>query len=65
MQASFFDLDNRYASLSKSRDPLERLDKAIDWEIFRATLAAVGVQLSSGQIIERAYKAARVKVVVA
>ena len=38
MQTSFFDLDNRYASLSKSRDPLERLDKAIDWEIFRATL---------------------------
>ena len=52
MQASFFDLDNRYASLSKSRDPLERLDKAIDWEIFRATLEQMDAK-------ERKSKAAR------
>lgn len=41
MQTSFFDLDNRYQSLSKSHDPLERLDKAIDWEIFRSTLELI------------------------
>ena len=52
MQTSFFDLDNRYASLSKSRDPLERLDKAIDWEIFRATLEQMDAK-------ERKSKAAR------
>lgn len=44
MQTSFFDLDNRYQSLSKSRDPLERLDKAIDWEIFRSTLEQVDIK---------------------
>jgi IS5 family transposase len=35
MQPSFFDLDNRYAQLSKLRDPLERLSAVIDWELFR------------------------------
>lgn len=38
MQTSFFDLDNRYAHLSKSGDPLERLNAAIDWELFRPVL---------------------------
>lgn len=41
MQSSFFYLDNRYATLSQSGDPLERLDKAIDWELFRPTLEKV------------------------
>jgi transposase, IS5 family len=35
MQTSFYDLDNRYAQLSKLRDPLERLSAVIDWELFR------------------------------
>ena len=30
MQSSFFDLDKRYAHLSKTGDPLERLSRAID-----------------------------------
>ncbi len=34
MQASLFDLENRYASLSQAGDPLERLNAIIDWEIF-------------------------------
>lgn len=38
MQTSFFDLDNRYAHLSKSGDPLERLNEVIDWELFRPVL---------------------------
>lgn len=38
MQTSFFDLDNRYAHLSKSGDPLERLNTVIDWELFRPVL---------------------------
>lgn len=38
MQSSFFDLENRYASLSTLGDPLERLNAAIDWEIFRKDL---------------------------
>lgn len=41
MQTSFFDLDNRYAQLSKSGDPLERLNAVIDWELFRAVLNRV------------------------
>ena len=38
MQNSFFDLENRYASLSDAGDPLERLNAVIDWEIFRPIL---------------------------
>jgi IS5 family transposase len=38
MQNSLFDLENRYASLSKTGDPLERLNAIIDWEIFRLIL---------------------------
>lgn len=38
MQNSLFDLQNRYASLSKTGDPLERLNAIIDWDIFRPIL---------------------------
>lgn len=38
MQNSLFDLENRYASLSKTGDPLERLNAIIDWEMFRPIL---------------------------
>lgn len=41
MQSSFFDLENRYASLSALGDPLERLNAVIDWEIFRADLERI------------------------
>jgi transposase, IS5 family len=41
MQNSLFDLENRYASLSKTGDPLERLNAIIDWEIFRPILERV------------------------
>lgn len=41
MQNSFFDLENRYASLSDAGDPLERLNTVIDWEIFRPILARI------------------------
>ena len=41
MQNSFFDLENRYASLSEAGDPLERLNAVIDWEIFRPILARI------------------------
>ena len=37
-QAGFFDLDERYAALSKSGDPLERLSTAVDFEMFRDEL---------------------------
>ena len=33
-----FDLDERYAALSKSGDPLERLSAVVDFEMFRAEL---------------------------
>jgi len=36
-----FDLENRYASLIEAGDPLERLDAAIDWEIFRPILVRI------------------------
>ena len=38
MQNSLFDLENRYASLSKTGDLPERLNAIIDWEIFRPIL---------------------------
>ena len=37
-QLSFFDLDNRYKSLSQLGDPLEILDRSIPWETFRPAL---------------------------
>lgn len=40
-QRGFFDLDERYAALSKAGDPLERLSSVIDFEIFRPELDAV------------------------
>ena len=39
-QRGFFDLDERYASLSQAGDPLERLLTVIDFEIFRPELDA-------------------------
>ena len=41
MQSNFFDLDNRYAQLSKMRDPLIELNRVIDWELFRSTLSTI------------------------
>ena len=38
-QPGFFDLDNRYESISKLGDPLEVLDHAIPWETFRPVLS--------------------------
>jgi transposase, IS5 family len=40
-QRGFFDLDERYAALSKAGDPLERLSAVVDFEIFRPELDAV------------------------
>ena len=39
-QRGFFDLDERYAALSKAGDPLERLSAVIDFEIFWPELDA-------------------------
>lgn len=39
-QRGFFDLDERYAALSKAGDPLERLSALVDFEMFRADLDA-------------------------
>ena len=38
---SFFDTDDRLRSLSEAGDPLERLSKVIDFELFRPELEAV------------------------
>lgn len=45
MQNSLFDLENRYASLSKTGDPLERLNAVIDWEIFRPILLRIDAKV--------------------
>ena len=37
-QLGFFDLDDRYAQLSKSGDPLEKLSEAVNFEAFRYRL---------------------------
>jgi IS5 family transposase len=39
-QPGWFDLDERYAALSAAGDPLERLAAVVDFELFRADLAA-------------------------
>jgi IS5 family transposase len=39
MQLGFFDLDNRYAQLSKLKDPLVELNRIIDWNLFADLLA--------------------------
>lgn len=39
MQLGFFDLDNRYAQLSKLNDPLVELNRIIDWNLFADLLA--------------------------
>ena len=36
----FFDLDDRYAALSATGDPLERLSLVVDFEMFRPDLDA-------------------------
>ena len=39
-QRGFFDLDERYAALSKAGDPLDRLSAVVDFEVFRLELDA-------------------------
>ena len=39
-QSVFFDLDNRYESISKLGDPLEVLYQAVPWETFCVKLCA-------------------------
>ena len=36
-QRSFFDEEDRMKKISKIGDPLELLNKVIDWEMFRST----------------------------
>lgn len=40
-QIGFLDTENRYERLTQLGDPLEKLNGAIDWEIFREKLTAV------------------------
>jgi hypothetical protein len=42
-QPGFFDVDERYAALSAAGDPLERLSKVVNFEIFRPVLDAARV----------------------
>jgi transposase, IS5 family len=44
MQNSLFDLENRYASLSQTGDPLERLNAMVDWGIFLPILERMDVK---------------------
>ena len=44
MQLGFFDIDRRHAMLSAQGDPLERLNKVIDWEIFRPLLGRINAK---------------------
>lgn len=37
-QPGFFDLEERYQSLSREGDPLEKLNEVIDWSIFQSLL---------------------------
>ncbi len=48
-QAGFFDIDERYARLSEAGDPLERLLKVVDFEIFWGRLLAALRRSDRGQ----------------
>jgi len=39
MQASLFDLENRYAQLNKLKDPLIELNHVINWNLFADLLS--------------------------
>ena len=38
MQSGFFDLEERYRKLSELGDPLEAINRVVDWEVFRPVL---------------------------
>jgi transposase, IS5 family len=40
-QLGFFDADKRLAALSAKGDPLEAIDRLVQWECFRADIEAV------------------------
>jgi hypothetical protein len=40
-QIGYFDEDRRLARLSEMGDPLEKVSRAVDWEIFRSILNKV------------------------
>ena len=48
-QAGFFELDERYAAPSEAGDPLERLVKVVDFEVFRHQLRAALRRSDRGQ----------------
>jgi hypothetical protein len=52
-QPGLFDLDERYAALSRTGDPLERLAAVVDFEVFRSdldtALAARTAQKAAGR----------------
>jgi len=41
MQPGFFDWQNRFEKLDTIKDPLCKLNRAVNWELFRAELAAI------------------------
>ena len=41
IQIDLFDVEKRYEKLTEMGDPLEKLDKIMDWEIFREKLTKV------------------------
>lgn len=51
----FFDEEFRLSRLSKHNDPLEKLSKLIDWEIFRPELEAVFKKIPKGKGGRRPY----------
>jgi hypothetical protein len=38
IQPGFFDIEDRLYKIDKLREPLAKIDEAIDWEIFRPPL---------------------------
>ena len=48
MSPGLFDYDNRIEKLGKASHPLDRLDRRIDWEIFRADLETIFAKPAKG-----------------
>ena len=54
-QPGFFDLDERYAQLSKQGDPLERINNIVSWSVFKPVLKKLDKQDRKSNAGRKAY----------
>lgn len=57
IQPGFFDFENRLYKIDKQKDPLAKLNEAVDWELFRPRLEAVRGKKRLSNVGPRGYDA--------